>query len=309
VLQRKGSSQLALSLSSVAPDAVKEKALLRSPSDDSVLPQTRVVAAILVPVLGTAAVLLYVFPRDTKELFAWTINPAMTPIVMGAAYGAGAYFWTRVFFSSQWHRVAAVCLPTTVFTWLSGIATVLHWDRFNHDHVTFWAWAGIYFITPLLVPVTWWLNGLRFSAPGERNDVIMPQAFRYFMGAAGALVLAYALLMFVSPSTVIPHFAWKLSPLTARVLSAWFAFFGLGWISLALDARWSVWQIIMESSAIAVGLILIGVVRAWDDFDTGSIATWGFIGGMLISLAVVVSTYGYAVRQQRRQLAVGSTAR
>jgi hypothetical protein len=219
----------------------------------------------------------------------------MTPIVMGSAYGAGAYFWTRVFFSRQWHRVAAVFLPTTLFTWLSGIATVQHWDRFNHDHVSFFAWASIYFITPLLVPMAWWLNGLRFSAPPDPSDVLMPPVFRYFMGIAGVLALGFALLMFISPSSVIPHWAWTLSPLTARVLSAWFAFFGLGWISLSLDPRWSVWQITMESSAIAVSLILIGVVRAWDDFDSTEFATWGFIGSMVVSLTVVFSTYAYAL--------------
>jgi hypothetical protein len=63
--------------------------------DDRVLPETRVVSALIVPFLIAGFVILYLFPDDTGRLFAWTIEPSMTPLVMGAGYVAGAYFLAR----------------------------------------------------------------------------------------------------------------------------------------------------------------------------------------------------------------------
>ncbi|WP_341472111.1 hypothetical protein [Candidatus Chlorohelix allophototropha] len=34
------------------------------------------------PFLLVAFVLLYLFPNDTDTLFAWTIKPTMTPLIM-----------------------------------------------------------------------------------------------------------------------------------------------------------------------------------------------------------------------------------
>jgi hypothetical protein len=266
-----------------------------------------VVAAVLVPVLGTAFLLLYFFPGDTDRLFAWTIRPPMTPMLMGAAYGAGAYFWTRVFFTSEWHRIAVVFVATTVFTLLNGIATVIHWDRFHHDNVTFWIWAVVYFVTPVLVPLTYFLNAPRDTRRPE-EPVLMPPTLRLLMGASGVAGVALATVMFFSPSTIIPDFPWALTPLTARVIAAWLAFFGFGWLSMARDARWSAWQLTMESSLIALCLILIGVVRDWDSFDDSAIETWLFVGVALGYLAVVVYSFAYAASARRQSVTVEAAA-
>ena len=46
--------------------------------DDRVLRATRITAAVLVPVLLTAGVILYLFPDDTARLFAWPMEPRPT---------------------------------------------------------------------------------------------------------------------------------------------------------------------------------------------------------------------------------------
>lgn len=43
--------------------------------DDRVLAYTRVLSLAIVPFLLVAFAVLYLFPGDTKRLFAWTINP------------------------------------------------------------------------------------------------------------------------------------------------------------------------------------------------------------------------------------------
>ena len=50
--------------------------------DDHVLGYTRVLAAVIIPFLVAAFVLLYVFPADTARLFAWTITSRLTAMVL-----------------------------------------------------------------------------------------------------------------------------------------------------------------------------------------------------------------------------------
>src|SRR5690242_3228272 len=99
---------------------------------DRVLPVTRWVAAIIVPFLVAAFIILYLFPDHTLALFAWGIQPRMSAMMLGAAYIGGAYFFVRVATNARWHEVHIGFLPVTTFATLLGIATILHWDRFNH---------------------------------------------------------------------------------------------------------------------------------------------------------------------------------
>ena len=61
--------------------------------EDRILKETKLGAALVVPFLVAASIILYLFPGNTTELFAWTIKPSMTPLMLGAAYGAGIYFF------------------------------------------------------------------------------------------------------------------------------------------------------------------------------------------------------------------------
>ena len=60
--------------------------------DDRVLAYTRALSMVILPFLLVAFVLLFFFPGDTKTLFAWTIKPTMTPMVLASAYLGGASF-------------------------------------------------------------------------------------------------------------------------------------------------------------------------------------------------------------------------
>jgi hypothetical protein len=255
----------------------------RPPRDDAVLPATRRLAAFIVPFLVVAFVVLFGFPRDTDRLFAWTINPPMTPMTLGAVYLGGSYFFVRVFRARRWHEVKAGFVAVGTFASLMGVATVLHWDKFNHDHVAFWLWGGLYFTTPFLVWGVWAANRRRGTVPGP-DDVVLPPLARAGLALTGALALAAGLFLFLAPERAIDVWPWTITPLTSRVLGAIFML-GVAGLGVVTDPRWSAARLMLQVQVLMLALILVAGARARDDFDPSNALTWLLLGGFLASLA------------------------
>ena len=262
--------------------------------DDRVLPETRVLGAFIVPFLLVAFPLLYFFPDDTGNWWAWEIRPSMTALIMGAGYIAGAYFFVRVARATRWHRVHVGFLPITAFTAFLGVATFIYWDQFDHDHVAFWLWTGLYVTTPLLVPLAWLRN--RRTDPGTleaADDRCLPRPVRSALKAAGATQFAIAVVLIASPSTMVDIWPWPLTELGAATLGAWFALPGVTALMMGIDGRWSAIRITLESQLIGLALILLATVRAWAQFDKDNTLTYVFAGGialLLLGLAVLWSS-------------------
>jgi hypothetical protein len=248
--------------------------------DDRILPETRWLSAFIVPFLFVAFVMLYFFPGHTDRLFAWTIRPDMTPLIMGAGYISGSYFFIQAFRSRRWHTVHLGFLPITAFTIFMAIATFMHLDRFHHGHVSFYAWVGLYIITPILVPLVWYRNRRTDPRAPESGDLLLSPAIRGILGIGGAVQFLIALFLLLLPNTMIDLWPWKLTPLTAQVIGGWFALPSVVAMLMAVDRRWSAIRITLQSQLIGLALMLIAVVRAWSDFDRSNGFTWIFIGGI-----------------------------
>jgi len=248
--------------------------------DDRVFRSTQILGIVIVPFLLVAFALLYFFPDDTGDYFAWDVQPTLTPLIMGAGYIAGAYFFVRVALETHFHRVHVGFLPVTAFTLFMAIGTFSHLDRFATEHVAFWIWVGLYVITPVLVPLAWWRN--RATDPGtpEPGEPALPPHVRTALFAVGALQSVVALVLLVSPSTMIDSWPWQLTPLTAQTLGGWFALPGVTALMMALDGRWSAIRITLESQLIGLALILLGTARAWSDIDTDNALAYVFVGGL-----------------------------
>jgi hypothetical protein len=215
----------------------------------------------------------------------------MTPIIMGAGYGAGVYFFYRVSTIDRWHEVAPVFLGITTFTWFMAIATVLHWANFNHGHHTFFLWVILYALTPLLVPAVWAYN--RRTDPGATaaDEPDYPSGVRVLGVVLGLVIVGSAVVLFAVPALMIGVWPWSVSPLTARILSGWFALFGVVNLAVALDPRWSAARILVQSEILGFALVLVGVFRVWDNFDTSNVLTWAVVGGMILYLLTILVLY------------------
>jgi hypothetical protein len=274
--------------------------------DDRVLRYTRVLSAVIVPFLLAAFVVLYVFPGDTKRLFAWTINPTMTPMVLASAYLGGAYFFIRVLSETRWNTVKTGFLSVALFAALLGVATVVHWDKFNHQHVAFWLWAGLYFTTPFLV-LGGWIANRRHAAPARSDEPRLGAVARWVIGLVGLLALVQGIVMFVAPSQVIGIWPWTLTPLTCRVVGAIFCLGNAG-IGVLVDPRWTTVKLMLQVETLMVALMLVAAVRARAEFDPGRPLTWLLLGGFVAVLLGSASLW-YAMEIRPRSAAAGGDGR
>jgi hypothetical protein len=254
--------------------------------DDVPLPAMRVVAVVVVCVLVPALVILWGLPGRTADLWAWTIKPDLMPIFMGAGYGAGAYFFVRVYLARRWHEVSVGVLSAAVFALLMLVATLVHFDRFNHGDaptlaaIAFWGWTIVYAVSPSIVGWLWWRNERRDPGLPEPGEALVPEAVRLAARAAALAALLAAAVVLVSPSVAIGAWGWTLTPLTARVLACFTAQVGVGFLVLSRDPRWSSWRVLVQTFLVAVALLLAGAARAWDAFDHGNPLTWAYLAGL-----------------------------
>lgn len=264
--------------------------------DDRISAFTRIVAAVVVPFLVLAFLILYFFPQSSGQRFAWSIQPSMTAMFMGAGYLGGAWLFTNAIFGRHWHRVASGFLPVTTFAGAMLIATILHWDKFDLHHFPFILWLSLYTVTPVLVPLVWLRNrGVDSGAP-EADDVMVPAIARSSMLVLGALLLAFAVGGFASPSWLTSIWQWKLSPLTARVMSGWFALLGVGGIVISRDIRWSAWKIGLQSIGVWQLLVVIAAFIRFTDFPVG-LGNW-YLASVILVLVGMVALY-FAMERKR----------
>jgi hypothetical protein len=163
----------------------------------------RIVAAIIVPILLLAFVILYFVTDQSGQRFAWSIAPHMTAAFMGAGYLGGSYVFLRMALGAPWHSVTRSCAPITAFTIAMLVVTVLHWERFDLGHFPFQLWLILYVVTPILIPYLWLRN--RHADPGTlaKDDVAVPLAARWAMALTGTAIGLFALLGFVAPTVLV----------------------------------------------------------------------------------------------------------
>jgi hypothetical protein len=255
-------------------------------ADRPVLPFTRWTAAALVPILTAAAIGLWGWPGATETTFAWTVRPDATSLLMGAGYASGVVFFLLAWSGARrWLEISFGFLGVTVFATLMALATILHWDRFNHGHPSFWGWTALYAVTPFLVGALWLGNG---GWPGRaaRPEAEIALPARVALGTLGGAAFAAGLVIFVSPGLAVAHWPWDVTPLTARVVGA-FTALNVGWAAAAIDGRWAALRIPALSQLVGFALLLAGLVRAGGDLHGDRPATWIYLAAVSALLVLL----------------------
>jgi hypothetical protein len=270
-----------------------------SPSvrDDRVVPATRGAALAVFLILVPAVIVLWGLPGRTADLWAWTIKPDLTPIFLGAGYGAGAYFFWRTFRADRWHPSSAGVFSAAAFAAAMLVATLIHWDRFNHGDaptlaaIAFYGWVAVYIVSPAIVFGLWFLNQRIDDRTAPPGDAVLPRDVLLGARVFGAVAIAGAAVFFISPQTAIDLWPWQLTPLTARVLASFVFQVGMGAMLLSFDSRWSSWRLLVQTFFVATAFLLVGAIRAFDDFDTGDVMTWLYLAGLVGADVMLFALY------------------
>ena len=264
--------------------------------NDQVLPATRWVSLAIVPFLVVAFAVLVPWPSDTGRLFAWDIEPTLTPMILGSVYLGGVYFFVRAARARHWHTVKGGFVPVGTFATLMGVATIAHWDKFLHTRVAFWLWAGLYFTTPFLVFWVWAVNRRR-DAPAAPSDLLLPAGTSRIIAVAGGLSLLTSAFLFLLPGPAATIWPWPLTPLTSQVMGAIFAL-GIAGLGAPLDRRWTTARTLLQVAALMLALIILAGARASSELDAANPLTWLLTAGFAAVLSAIIVLY---MRMQGRQ--------
>ena len=195
-------------------------------------------------------------------------------------------------------------LSAAVFALLMLVTTILHFEKFNqgkaHDGlpdppllatVAYYGWTIVYILSPWVVGWLWWRNHQLDPRAPEDGEPLVPATVRLVARVIALAALAGAAVMLVSPTTVIDHWGWTLTELTARVLGCFTAQVGTGFLLLSFDARWGSWKVLVQTFLIAVGLLLVGAIREWDTFLDDRPMQWAYLAGLIGGAAALVALY------------------
>lgn len=261
-----------------------------------VIPAMRQLLYIAAFLVFLAGLVLFVFPLRTAEWFAWTVNPPMTAVFLGAAYWASAGLEIMGARSASWGAARLAVWPVFIFTTLTLGVTLLHLDRFHLSpanaplaQFATWAWLAIYAVVPVAMVV---ISRIQIrsrpvvpnTSTAERRPVL-PAALRWMLGGIAGVLLLYGVALLAVPVYAAMWWPWQLSELTARAVGAWLI--GLGWAAgqgqLSADLR-SVRPVALTSVAFVI-LQVIALLRYGDALTWSSGPAIGFVT-VLLAIAV-----------------------
>ncbi|MGX1160767.1 hypothetical protein FBY31_0864 [Arthrobacter sp. SLBN-100] len=264
------------------------------------------VAAFLVFLAG---LVLFVFPLRTDEFFAWTVNPPMTAVFLGAAYWSSAGLEVTGARSASWDSARLAVWPVCIFTTLTLGVTLLHIDRFHLSsnaaptaQTATWAWLAIYALVPVAMLVISRMQ-VRSLTPAPESVTagrpVLPPALRLLLAGIAGVLLFYGVALLAVPTLAAAWWPWTLSELTARAIGAWLV--GLGWAAaqgqFSRDLR-TVRPVALTSVAFvilqALALLRYGSALAWPGAPA--------IGFVTVLLAIGVAG-GWALALSRSPVA------
>jgi len=174
---------------------------------------------------------LTVFTAQTDAYFAWTVLSPITAAFLGAAYWAAVPVEVLAAREATWAKARIAVPAIWLFTTLTLVVTVFHFDSFHFSSpipsakAAAWFWLAIYAGVPVAMLV---IGFLQLRAPGgdPPRGPPAPMWMRIAVLVQGGGMLTFGVGLLVAPTIVGLAWPWTLTPLTARAIGAWFV--GIG---------------------------------------------------------------------------------
>lgn len=251
-------------------------------------------ATVLVALAGLS---LFVVPTRTAQWFAWTVEPALTAAVLGAAYWASAVVEATSARARTWADARVAVPGVLVFTALTLVVTLVHLDRFHlgpdvpaGTRAIAVAWLAIYAVVPVALAVLW-LRQRRLPGGDPPRTLPLPLWLRAALGTMAAVLLVAGVALLLAPQTVATAWPWELTPLTGRAIGAWLVGLGVSAAQTVVedDAR-RARPVAAGAVALAV-LCALAVARFPGEIDAGPpavvaglvLAAWAGLGAAILA--------------------------
>lgn len=247
-----------------------------------------------------AGIQLFVLSEKTDIYFAWTIQSSLTAATLGGFYFGSMTFGYLSARESTWSNVRGPAIGLFLFLVGTLAATFLHLDKFHLASENFltrfvtWIWLAIYVVLPLALAASFFLQSRQPGNDAERTSTLQP-LFRLLLTLHGVIGVLLSFGLFFSPETLIPSWAWTLTPLTARALSAWFISFGV----LDLLSIWeNDWRRLRVTSISYIVTAIFGILALMRYFAQADLSGFIGVGYMLYLLFMLgMGLYGWKVKK------------
>lgn len=172
---------------------------------------------------GVGAVLtIALFPENTRNNFAWDVQPPVMAAVIGAYYISSALLFVLPLLARRWEMIRVMVLAAALFSLFELITTILHLARFSVGTLAFWVWLVSYLLPPPIFLAFFFYQERRARQLGVVPPTKpLPREVRLALIHWGGLLGILALGFFIFPDPLIAAAPWRLTPLTTRALLAW----------------------------------------------------------------------------------------
>jgi hypothetical protein len=243
-----------------------------------------------------AGLQLTVFSEQTGTYFAWTIAPPLTAAFLGASYWAAVPVEILAARQSVWAKARVAVPAIWLFTTLTFVATLLHFDRFHFSSPiasaqgAAWFWLAIYAGVPVSMALIGWIQ---IRKPGGDPPLGPPAPLwmRIAVLGQGAGMLVFGAGLFLAPTFVGPLWPWTLTALTGRAVGAWLI--GMGFAALHGWREDDLSRIQpLAGGYIAFGALqLVALARFPGDMHWDAIGAWVYVA--FIASVLPVGLFGW----------------
>jgi hypothetical protein len=239
---------------------------------------------------------LSVLTDQTDTYFAWTIAPPLTAAFLGASYWAAVPVELIAARQRTWASARVAVPAIWLFTALTLVATLLHFDRFHFSSPVAsaagaaWFWLAIYAGVPVAMLA---IGIIQIRTPGgdPPGGPPAPIWLRLAVLGQGAGMLAFGVGLFALPSVVGPVWPWALTALTARAIGAWLI--GIGFAAIHAFRENDLSRIRPLGGGYTVFAILqfVALARYSVDVNWSGASAWVYVG--FLASIVPVGLFGW----------------
>ena len=238
-----------------------------------------------------AGLQLFVLTEHTDRFFAWTIGFPLSAAFLGAGYWAAAILELLSAREQKWVNARPAVPAVWLFTTLTAIATIVHFEVFDLQNAFALAWILIYFGVPAALGLIL-LVQLRTPGADPAPERQLPTWLRVWVGMVLVVMVSIGGGLFLAPTAFAGIWPWELTPLLSRAVGAWL----IGAGTLKLQIIWeNDWRRVRISflTLLAWGLLILLAVARYRESVTWD-AHFGAFLFVFLNI-VVIGLYGVFV--------------